>query len=70
MSVIGTVFEAGTVRGDQCVRAVAPDRVQIAACGGFGSDAALTLAYAQIAYVFDDPRRDAVEITLAPILRH
>jgi hypothetical protein len=62
-------FEAGTVSGGLCLQAVTRDRVQIAACGSFNGDAAMTLPYTAIAYVIDDPRTDFVNVYVSALFR-
>ncbi len=68
VSVVGQrAFEDGNVSGGVCVVGVAPDRVQLAACGSFGGDSALVLPYQAIAYVVDDPRSGPVSIYVAAL---
>ena len=63
-------FEGGTVSGGLCLVAVTHDRVQIAACGSFSGDGALTLPYSAIAYLVDDPRADPVNIFVTALFHH
>ncbi len=71
VSIVGNgTFEAGTVSGGVCVTGVAVDRFQVAACGSFAGDSAMTLSYSAIAYVVDDPRNQAASIYLAALFRH
>jgi hypothetical protein len=68
VSLVGNgTFEEGVVSGGVCVVGVAPDRVQLAPCGSFSGDGALTLPYPAIAYLVDDPRGEAVNIYLAAL---
>jgi len=68
VTLVGSrTFEEGRVSGGICVLGVAPDRVQLAACGSFAGDSALTLPYPAIAYVVDDPRAGAVGIYLTAL---
>ena len=46
------------------------DRLQVAPCGSFSGDGAMTLAYTAIAYVTDDPKSNPVNIHLAALFRH
>jgi hypothetical protein len=71
VSIVGSgVFEAGTVSGGVCIAGVATDRLQVAPCGPFAGDAAMTLAYTAIAYIIDDPKSDPVNIYVAALFRH
>jgi hypothetical protein len=41
--------------------------VQIAPCGSFSGDAALTLSFSAIAYVIDDPRAEPANIYVSAL---
>jgi hypothetical protein len=70
VSIVGSgAFEAGTVSGVVCLLGVATDRIQVAPCGSFSGDGAMTLAYTAIAYTVDDPKTEAVSIYVAGLLR-
>jgi hypothetical protein len=71
ISIVGSgAFEAGTVSGGVCLVGVAPDRIQVAPCGPFSGDGAMTLPYTAIAYVVDDPKSDPVNIYVAALFGH
>ena len=64
VSVAGTTFEDGRSSGGFCIRAVATDRFQVSGCASFGTDAALTIPFASVSYIGDDPRNEYVMIYL------
>jgi hypothetical protein len=68
VTIVGSgSFEEGTVSGGVCITGVATDRIQVAPCGSFSGDGAMTLAYTAIAYVIDDPKATPVNIYVAAL---
>lgn len=64
VSIPGTSFTEGNVSGGYCVKGVAIDRFQVGRCSSFGSDAAITIPFASVYYIGDNPDLEYVTVYL------